>query len=373
MKIAIILPGLALGGAERVAVSLSNWIAKNKKEDEIYFINMGEDTGNFEFDSKVKVYHKNYNTKDIKGFKPIVLLKKFNLKSNYVYSTLEKIKPDVIFEMLYVPLIFLRKYKRKNKNVVIIGSERANPEVKNMPWIKRKFAKLCPKFCNGYIFQTERVREMFKNSIKDKSTVIPNAVSNPYLAELKNVERKKIISNMGRLEYQKGQDILIKAFYEVQKKYPEYNLVIYGEGSKERELRELIKKLNLEDKVIIPGKTPKAILEINKSEIFVFPSRYEGMPNALLEAMACGLPCIAADCIAGPSEIIKEGVNGFLVEVDNVEQIAERIIYLIENKDIANKMGQEAKKVLEDYSIDTIFNKYYEYFKKVQNETIRRR
>lgn len=365
MKIAIIIPGLSMGGAERVAVSLANWLVNNKK-DEIYFINMASDTNNFEFDDKLKVYHKTYDTTNIKGIKPVVILKKILKKQKYVTETINEIKPDVIFEMLYYPLFFVLPYRMKNKNVVIIGSERANPKLKNLPLYQKALAKICPILCDGYIFQTERVRQMFSNNIKKKGIVIPNAVSNPYIKEIKETKREKVISNMGRLEYQKGQDILIKAFNIVHKKYSDYKLVIYGEGSKQKEYEQLINKLGLQDSVVLAGKVQKAILEVNKSEIFVFPSRYEGMPNALLEAMACGLPCISADCIAGPSEIIENNVNGILTEVDNVEEIAEKIIYLIENKNVADKIAKEAKKVLEDYSIDSIFNKYYSYFCKIE-------
>lgn len=361
MKIVVILPGLSMGGAERVAVSLSNWMAKNKN-DEVYLINMGYDTKNFEFNEKLKVYHKEYDTTNIKGFKPIVLIKKLKLKIKYILDILNSIKPDVIFGMLYLPIYFVWLYKIKNKDVVLIGSERANPNIKNIPLSVKINAKICPMLCDNYIFQTERVKNMFSKKTKNKGVVIPNAVSNPYISEIEETKRSKVISNMGRLEDQKGQDVLIKAFNKVHQKYPEYKLIIYGEGSKEEELRKLITKLKLENNVILAGKTPKAILEINKSEIFVFTSRYEGMPNALLEAMACGLPCIATNCVAGPSEIIENGKNGILVEVDDIEQITQKIIYLIENKEIANKMGNEAKKVLINYSVDNIFTKYYNFF-----------
>ena len=129
----------------------------------------------------------------------------------------------------------------------------------------------------------------------------------------------------------------------------------------------IIEKLDLKQNVQLVGNKPKAILEIAKTEIFAFPSRFEGMPNALLEAMSCGLPCISADCIAGPSEIIQNGINGILIEVDNVNQLTEKIIYLIENKDIAQKIGEEAKKVNDTFSTDTIFNNYYNYFKEINS------
>lgn len=361
MKIAIIIPGLSMGGAERVAVSLSNWLVNNK-EDEIYFINMASDTNNFEFDNKLNVYHKTYDTTDIKGIKPIVIIKKLFKKQKYIKETLNDIKPDIIFEMLYYPIFFILPYKIKHKNVVLIGSERANPQLKGLRLGIKILSKISPMLCDGYIFQTERVKNMFGKKIKRKSIVIPNAVSNPYIKELQECEKEKIISNMGRLEYEKGQDVLIKAFNIVHSKFPDYKLIIYGEGSKKEEYQHLINELGLQENVFLAGKLQKAILEVNKSEIFAFTSRFEGMPNALLEAMACGVPCVSTDCVAGPSEIIKNNENGILTQVDDIEQIAEKIIYLLENKEIANKIGKEAKKVIDEYSVDKIFNKYYCFF-----------
>lgn len=365
MKIVIIIPTLSMGGAERVAVSLSNWIATHK-EDEIHLINMGKNTHNFEFNKNLKVYHKNYDTDSIKGFKSIRLIKKLRLKIKYIINILNDIKPDVIFEMLYYPIFFIIPYKFKNKNTIIIGSERNNPKAKGVTLQKKILAKIIPLICDAYIFQTETVRKMFNKKIQKKSIVIPNSVSNPYIdnVDIKS-EKEKVISNMGRLHYQKGQDILINAFKIVNEKYPEYKLIIYGEGEEREDLESLISYLKLDDKVMLAGKDSHAIEKVAKSEIFVFTSRYEGMPNALLEAMACGLPCISTDCIAGPSEIIENNKNGILVEVDNVDEIAEKIIYIIENKDIANELGKNARKVKEDYSIDNIFNKYYNFIKEV--------
>lgn len=372
MKIAIIIPGLSMGGAERVAVSLSNWLVNNKK-DEIYFINMANDTNNFEFDDKLNVYHKTYDTTNIKGIKPIVIIKKLLRKQKYINETLNSIKPDVIFEMLYYPIYFILPYIIKHKNVVLIGSERTNPQLKGLPLYIKILSKISPMLCDGYIFQTERVKNMFSKRIKRKSIVIPNAVSNPYIKELQKVKKDKTISNMGRLEYEKGQDVLIKAFNIVHSKYPDYKLIIYGEGSKRKEYQHLIEELGLQQNVILAGKLQKAILEVNKSEIFAFTSRFEGMPNALLEAMACGLPCVSTDCVAGPSEIIKNNENGILTQVDNIEQIADKIIYLIENKEIAEKIGKEAEKVIEEYSVEKIFEEYYYFFcktakRKIKNE-----
>ncbi len=361
MKVAIIVPTLSVGGAERFAVSLANWLACNNVET--HFINMSKKENNFDFDEKVTLYNKNYTTNNIKKYD---VIKKLKLKTNYIVGTLTKIKPDVIFEMLYYPIPYIKKYKKINKNVIVIGSERNNPKKRKGKIIDKILCKYAPRFCDGYVFQTEKVRSMFSKSIQNKSIVIPNPVSITSYKEIDSVnEKEDVISNVGRLHYQKGQDTLIKAFALVHKKYPNVKLKIYGEGQKRKELEQLINELHLNESVILEGNVKNVPTEITKSKIFVFTSRYEGMPNALLEAMACGLPCISTDCDAGPSEIIKNGVNGYLVNVDDINQIAQKIELLLKDESIRNKFSKEAIKIREEYSFYNIFSKYYKYFKKL--------
>ena len=368
MKIAIMMPSLCMCGAERVAISLANWLA-NKGED-VYLISLSSKEKSYKISEKVKVFYKNNTSKNInkRGF-----IKKLSIVNKYVMNILKKIEPDIIFEMLYIPLFFAVIYKFiYNRNVIIIGSERNNP--RRYEKIFRKFlAWISPKLCDAYIFQTNTVKNMFPKNVQKKSLVINNAVSNEYVKEInnlgQNIKKEKVISNMSKLyEKQKGQEVLIKAFKKVYQKHKDYKLVIYGEGNDRKKLEDLIKYIGLEGKVLLPGKDEKALFKIAHTEIFVMSSRYEGMPNALLEAMAIGMPCISTNCIAGPAEIIENNKNGILVPVDDIDEMAKKIIFLIENKEIANKLGENAKKVNNKFSIDKIYSAYEEFFRKVYTE-----
>lgn len=365
MKIAIMMPSLCMCGAERVAISLANWLSNNG--DDVYLISLSSKEKSYEIDEKVKVFYKNNTSENTnkKGF-----IKKIKYVNKYVMNILKKIEPDIIFEMLYIPLFFAVMYKFfYNKNVIIIGSERNNP--RKYDSISRKFAAwISPKLCDAYVFQTNTVKKMFPKSVQKKSLVINNAVSNEYVKVInevdQNIKKEKVISNMSKLyEKQKGQEVLIKAFKKVNEKHKDYKLVIYGEGNDRRKLENLIKDIGLEGKVLLPGKDEKALFKIAHTEIFVMSSRYEGMPNALLEAMAIGMPCISTNCIAGPAEIIENNKNGILVPVDDIDEMAKKIIFLIENKEIANKLGENAKEVNNKFSIDKIYSTYEEFFKKV--------
>jgi len=350
MKIAILIPSLNTGGAERTAVALANWLS-NIDGNEVHLINLGKNDNNYIIDEKVNFYNKPSG---------IGILKKI---SSYidVIKYLNKVKPDVLFEMLFHPIKYALIYKMFHWNSVIIGSERANPN--GYKTKKLKFlCKICPILCNGYIFQTAKVQNMFPDFIKNKSIVIPNAISNPdvYLFEHFGNKQKKIV-NVGRLNNHKGQDTLIKAFAEVVKVLPEYELVIYGEGELRDELQTLINSLKLENKISLPGTANNVISRVVECEIFIMSSRYEGMPNALLEALAIGMPCISTDC----TDLIDDGKNGLMVEVDNISQMANALIKLIENQELQKKIASEARKVLKQHSADSIYSRYYEYFKRV--------
>lgn len=357
MKIVIMVAGLNTGGAERTAVSLANWLANQKEE--VYLINLGINDNNYEISKKVKLYNKEQGNNIFLKIKSSIKLLKY----------LNDIKPDVIFEMLFSPIKYCVIHKIFNRKVAIIGSERNNPK-QRYKTLKLKFlCQICPILCDGYIFQTIAVKEMFSKNIQKKSIVIGNAISNPNAYNIeKEYNNEKIIVSAGRLTYQKGYDILIKAFNKVYQNYPEYKLVIYGEDNERKQLEDLIKELNLEDNVLLPGKNKNYLKKVAESEIFVLSSRYEGMPNVLLEAMSIGMPCISTDCVAGPAEIIEDNVNGLLVEVNNVEQLASKIEFLINNKSEAKRIGINAKKIKDNFSMEIIFGKFHNYFRKIYEE-----
>lgn len=356
MKIAIIIPALNVGGAERTAVALANWLADNTKNN-VYLINLGINKGVYEVSENVYFLQKESCDNRIKNyFKVIRFLKK------------EKI--EVIFEMLFTPLRLAIPYKLIfNRNVKIIGSERANPKLYQT--LKGTFrSKISPYVCDGYVFQTKAVQEMFSNKIISKSIVIPNAISNPqaYTTKKQKKEMKRIVG-VGRLTWAKGFDILIDAFELVLKKYPSHKLYIYGEGILEKELKEKIKNKKLEKSIFLMGNSPDVLTEISKSDIFVLSSRYEGMPNVLMESMAIGMPCVSTNCVAGPAELINNYENGILTDEISAIELSKKIIELLDNKMLRDKLGKNATKIINTNSCDIIYSRFNEYFYNVSKST----
>ena len=216
--------------------------------------------------------------------------------------------------------------------------------------------------CDGVIFQTDRAAKFYSDLIECESKVIHNAVGNEWVYhEYPRDNIRNTISAIGRLCDQKDYVTLIQAFEIVHRVYRDYNLEIYGEGPDKAKIENLIEYLNLQNCVMLKGVCKNAIQRIADTRMFVLSSKYEGMPNALMEAMGVGLPVISTDCPNGPAELIENGINGMLVPVGDVQTLAKAIIYLIENPKKAEAMGKNARTILKTHSIETQANKYREF------------
>lgn len=171
---------------------------------------------------------------------------------------------------------------------------------------------------------------------------------------ISDLSAKQVIG-VGRLTKVKGFDYLINAWAAVYRKFPDWNLVIYGEGEERENLQRQIELLKLNDVITMPGSTKGIVSKYAESSFFVLTSREEGFGNVMTEAEACGLPVIAFNCPYGPCEIIKNGYNGFLIQqIGDVESLSNYIIRLIEDEKLRKKMSENALKDVTRFSVDNI-------------------
>lgn len=173
----------------------------------------------------------------------------------------------------------------------------------------------------------------------------------------------------GRYANQKGFDLLIDSWLLVTKKHPGWSLHIFGDGSLRSDLQKQINNLNLQACCVLEQTSNNITKEYCNSSIFVLSSRYEGFGMVLTEAMSCGLPIISFACPCGPKDIIDDNVTGFLIEKENVEEMAEKICYLIENEAIRKKMGEEAYKSSHKYAMKNIAKKWISLFNTLKKES----
>ncbi|MBR3195995.1 MAG: glycosyltransferase [Clostridia bacterium] len=258
--------------------------------------------------------------------------------------------------LLLKTVMFCRKLKKKRKidvtvslllemnqlNVLsragdrVITSERANPK----KYQAEKFGRTRWIYgCSDYVvFQSEQIRHLYGKRVLKHSGVICNPVSVPCKAQ--EIRAHRIVT-MGRLAAQKNQAMLICAFARFQEMFPDYTLSLYGEGELEEELRALIHSLKMESKVLLHGNVQQVHEQIRDAEMFILPSNYEGLSNALLECMAMGIACISTAC-EGSSDVIQDGENGLLVGIGDEDGLVNAMTRIAQDELLRRKLERGA-------------------------------
>ena len=337
LKITIYIGGLTGGGAERVCCNLANSLVEKGHEVTILTVSTSQNTS-YAVNENVKLESLE-TTKRIKNNTLRMLVKQLNL-----ISFIRKKSTDVYIVMLprtIRSLMFFRRFI----NAPIIFSERANPESYDKK--TQKVLKKAANFADGIVFQTELAQKWYLPYIKNRSVIIPNAINPEFIRPIYGGEREKIIVSVGRLTEQKNFKLLLDAFCDVYSEFTEYKLRIYGKGPLENELRTYAESLGINDRVQFMGYVSNIPEELEKSSIFVLSSDFEGMPNALLEAMAVSLPCISTDCPAGGSAfLIDNGKNGLLVPMKDKTKMVEAMRILLSDENYAMNLGKNARDII---------------------------
>lgn len=224
--------------------------------------------------------------------------------------------------------------------------------------------KVLMPMADGCVFQTEDEKKWFPQRLQDKSRIICNQVSETFFDVNYSGERKNIVS-VGRLNPQKNQKLMISAFAHIADKV-EDNLLIYGAGELRDELQQQIDELNMHERIKLMGLSSNVAEDIKAAKLFVMSSDYEGLPNALLEAMALGLPCVSTNCAGGgPAMVIDSGVNGILYPVRDEEKLAEHMLHLINDPIKAAELGKNARASAEKFRPEPIFAEWCGYVETV--------
>ena len=380
-KIMFHLNSLGKGGAERVVSLLANEFVKDGTEVVIATEWYSEEE--YDLDSKVKRIHAGLSKVQEKGSR--------TAKQWYRMENLRKVllqeKPDVLLSFC-VKANYRAMMAATGTGIPVIVSVRNDPKIDYVGKVNSLMNKLFLNRAAGCVFQTEEAQEFFDDILQKKSIIICNPVNEKYLKATRKTPEKKIVC-VGRLVAQKNQMLLVNAFEKILENYPDYHLYLYGDGSddeckeellqyvEEKEVKTVtwqaeddgsVKKgilIKLKNRVHFMGLSSTLETDMADAAMFVLPSNYEGMPNALMEAMALGLPVISTDCPCGGSRYwITHGQTGQLVTVKNVEEMVKAIEFYIENPAKAEKMGAEARKRLQEATIDKIFKQWKLYIRK---------
>lgn len=238
----------------------------------------------------------------------------------------------------------------------VIFSQRGDPY-----YGSNKLLNYIYRLADKCVFQTKQARDYYPVSVKKKSVIIPNFIEDSGIPW--NGERKKTIVNVARLDIkQKRQDLLIEAFSKIAMDYPEYVLQLYGTGEDEKQLRKLAEPMG--ERIQFMGLSRNIYRDIKNASLFVLSSDFEGIPNALLEAMSMGLPCISTDCSPGGAKLlIQNGINGLLVDRNKPKKLEAAMRYMLENREEAEKMAKNAVKVKYRFAPEVIAKCWLELLK----------
>lgn len=349
MKLLYITNGITgVGGLERVLSVKASYLADNLGYD-ICIVSLNEKGKKrfYEFSPKI-------------AFRSVEPRKK---KSEYflgIRRIVKEFQPDIIsvcddgLKGFFVPLWIGCKakiiYERHVSKEIVTEGKR--------PDLKQKVSFLLmdigSRLYDRFVVLTSDNKQQWKYGNVE---IIPNPLPF-YPGSVSKLKNKRIIA-VGKISVQKGYERLAEAWKLIKHKYPDWSIDIYGSAPDHSKLAETITDASIQIK-----KPVKNIQnEYLSSSVYVLPSRYEGFGMVLIEAMACGIPCIAFDCPCGPRDIIKDGEDGFLVENGNIKRFAQQLSLLIENEQLRKAMGQHARRNVLRYDVDVIARRWDNLFR----------
>lgn len=374
MKVFYIYSALVTtGGADRVITEKANWLAEHGYEVGIVTDSQVGLPPVFPLSEKVKLIDLDINFWQEYGHNALVriwwYLKLMRIYKRKLRECLYQEKPDIVITTLGRDLDFLTNIH--DGSIKIGESHIARKFSRNfhlleqkggIHWLMAKYGRWKQekevKKLDCIVLLTNHDANSWANTTR--THVIPNSLPF-YPSESSSCENHKAIC-VGRLNEQKGYEYLIEGWSYVYKKHPDWTLDIYGNGEIKEDIQRLINDYNLEDVITINEPTSNIQKKYLESSIYIMSSRYEGFGMVLLEAMACGVPCVSFDCPYGPSDIIKSGEDGILVEHLNVQALADNICKLIENPPLRKAMGAKAKVNIKRYARDNVMKQWTDLF-----------
>ncbi len=268
---------------------------------------------------------------------------------------LREIRPDFVLSFIDVSNIHTI-FAARGLGTRVVVAERTNPGInRTISRSSRLLRRFCYRWAGQVVAQTKDAAHWLDRECKTETLVIQNSLRP--LPELRS-PRVHLIVAVGRLSSEKGFDVLLQAFARVLPHFPDWQLRILGEGAERSALGELIASLHLEQSVELLGQVQDVDEWMARAGLMVHPSRREGFPNAVLEAMAMGVAVICADCRSGPAELIQDGVNGRLIPVDDLETLVRVMSELMTSSKLREQLGTQATKVRQLYRLSTVMEKW---------------
>lgn len=356
MRLTLVISSLGLGGAERVlSVMAGHWAAKgwhitlitfDAAENDFFSLPPAVTRVALDLmgDSPNPISAMRSNIGRVRRLRQAILTS----RPQAVISFLDKINVLTLLACLKSPF-------------PVIVSERVDPSRHSIGRVWSILRRRLYPHAAAVVIQSEAVRGWAERFLQSRAVfTIPNPVLPPTSARLSASQTpaappsRPVIAALGRLVPQKGFDLLIRATAQVLEKHPAWSLMILGEGPERKNLEQLAGDLGFSHRIRFPGHVQDPTRLLRQADLFVLSSRFEGFPNALLEAMSCGLPVISADCPSGPREIVRDGVDGLLIPTEDVGALAAALNRLMSDAAERARLAGHASEVLNRFGIERI-------------------
>lgn len=353
MKVLFIIGSLECGGAQRVSVTLCNRLAQRGWDVTLATFDDGSVPPFFPLAPGVRHVTLGLQRRSTSAVRSVLdNLRRVLRLRRFISGE----RPDRIVSFIDGTNV-LALLAAWRTGIPVVVSERTDPAQHRIPVPWRILRRLTYPWASAIVVQTRSAAAYFPESWQARIAVVPNPVpaASPAAAPseaLPGVPR--LIVALGRLEPPKGFDLLVRAFSRIAPEHPGWKLTIHGEGTERSSLERQIDASGAAGRVSLPGSEADAAGVLRRAGLFVLSSRYEGFPNALCEAMACGLPVISFDCPSGPAEIIRDGVDGLLVPAGDVDRLASTISQLIADPTRMRELGRRAIEISDRFSVERI-------------------
>lgn len=352
---ALFISSLRKGGSERVLVNLAEFLVKHDWQVTLVTQYVGEQE--YPLPAGVKRVLSEITPAETSASR----VRNLNRRLRKLRGIWKEERPDVILSfigknnlMALVTAAFLK--------IPVVVSVRGEPKEEYAGFLMRFLARNCFSRAAGVVLQTSYVLDFFPTRVKRRVTILKNPLNPAFARAPFAGEREKVIVAVGRVDQNKNHEMLIRAFSALSGDYPEYRLVIYGEGDQRQRLLELAGRLPGGERISLPGAVDDVAERIYRASIFALTSYSEGVPNTLLEAMCMGIPAIATNCPSGgPRELIRDGRNGLLIPVGEEEALEMALRRLLSDAELREKMGREAAKLLREYDPEKVCGRWMFY------------
>lgn len=362
MKIALYISSMKDGGAERTMGNIANYMCSQGHE--VIMVNAYRFDREYPLDERIKRVICEPGDDELNGGR----IGNFRTRFLKLRNIWKQESPDVIFSYLGKTNI-MTVLTTRGLNIPTGVGVVATPTEEYYTKGLRFTAKTVFRFADVIVLQTEASKSFFPNAILKKSVILKNPMTPEFDIERYAGERDKTIISVGRIDENKNHELIIDAFADIADKYPDYKVIIYGDGDLRPYLIEKVDKMGLSGRILLPGRIDNVAETIKKAGVFILSSNAEGSPNALIEAMMLGIPVISTDCpCGGPAELIEHEKNGLLIPVGNKDKMQEALQKILDNLQFSNDIGENAAKTRDIYSPKKVMKDWEMLFESMKNK-----